>query len=353
MSQAQPRKVISPTEVGLKVGDRSSAVSELQKYLTRFGYLPLNATLQERLDGIQTAPTTGEFDGETEQALRAYQAFHGIPITGQLDEASVGQMAVARCGVPDIWNAAHLTFSHNRFVLSGRRWNDLNLNFAFENFTPDSRPRRIRNAVSAAFRTWSEVAPLRFHRNAVPSEDTEIRIRFAAGNHGDNNDFDGVGGTLAHGFYPPTNGVNDGGIAGDIHFDEAETWSTDPVVPADRYDLQTLATHEIGHALGLQHSTEPGAIMWGSFSLGTPKRSLHQDDIDGIQEIYTAGTQVPEVLEKRPAKAAADVRAAGLEPRFFGTIGPQSWVFSQSPRAGAVVEIGSRVNMTLRNGPRP
>ena len=119
---------------------------------------------------------------------------------------------------------------------------------------------------------------------------------------------------VAFGYYPPPLG---GSNAGDIYFDDAETWNTEAVPPSNEYDLQTLATHEIGHALGLNHSTEKGAIMWASLNPGTPKRTLHQDDIDGIRELYSG--RVPLVLEQTPAHAAAEIRSARLEPKFFGT----------------------------------
>lgn len=52
-------------------------------------------------------------------------------------------------------------------------------------------------------------------------------------------------------------------------------------------DLQNTLTHEVGHFLGLAHPPEPEATMWGDAPLGeTKKRSLAQDDIDGICDAY-------------------------------------------------------------------
>lgn len=52
-------------------------------------------------------------------------------------------------------------------------------------------------------------------------------------------------------------------------------------------DLQGIACHEYGHALGLGHSNDPEATMFGSVLLnGTNWRSIEDDDQAGIQAIY-------------------------------------------------------------------
>lgn len=51
------------------------------------------------------------------------------------------------------------------------------------------------------------------------------------------------------------------------------------------YNLFIVAAHELGHALGMSHSSDPGALMYAaySYSEGFP---LAEDDIDGIQDLY-------------------------------------------------------------------
>ncbi|MEX1023977.1 MAG: matrixin family metalloprotease [Planctomycetota bacterium] len=52
-------------------------------------------------------------------------------------------------------------------------------------------------------------------------------------------------------------------------------------------DIQTVAAHEFGHALGLGHSAVSNATMYPAY-FGTAGRSLHADDIAGVQAIYGA-----------------------------------------------------------------
>ncbi|WP_405021765.1 matrixin family metalloprotease, partial [Klebsiella pneumoniae] len=70
----------------------------------------------------------------------------------------------------------------------------------------------------------------------------------------------------------------------------------------------TIAAHEFGHSLGLDHSTVPGAIMRSGFPAGTAQRFLADDDIDGIQSLYNHQVRVPLVQEMRPNTAAARIR---------------------------------------------
>jgi hypothetical protein len=66
-----------------------------------------------------------------------------------------------------------------------------------------------------------------------------------------------------------------------------------------------------------------------------------------------ATTTVPDVRELRVGLAVSEVVAAGLTPHVTGATGVGAWVFSQSPRADAVVDVGSTVNMVGKTGPLP
>lgn len=234
-----------PETTGIAAGDSGPDVRRLQRYLERFGYLDSPSLALFGVDGnlAEAAAETGTFDDNTRAALLKFQQRYGLELTGVVDEATLDLMNTPRCGFPDT----------AEFVAQGNKWSTTGLRYGYTEFTPDLTQAEIWAAVSTALGYWAAVTPLRFAEVPI-ADNPEIRIRFAAGDHGDGSAFDGPSGVLAHAFYPPPNG---GDIAGDSHFDEAESWSVN--LPPSGIDLYTVGAHEFGHALGLAHSTVSGA----------------------------------------------------------------------------------------------
>ncbi len=77
-------------------------------------------------------------------------------------------------------------------------------------------------------------------------------------------------------------------IDADIEFNPAVQWSTDPTASGNQQHLQTVATHEIGHFFGLDHSAIVRAVMYPY----APEVSttLSYDDVAGISLLYPKST---------------------------------------------------------------
>jgi hypothetical protein len=176
------------------------------------------------------------------------------------------------------------------YVEVGNGWskdanNNVALKYFFETLTNKITPSTVQSEVARAFQVWASYANVGFSAGQAQGAVRSIDILFASGAHGDAYPFDGPGGVLAHTFYPaPVNGES---IAGDMHFDADESWHA-----GTNTDLFSVALHETGHALGLGHSSNPGAVMYPYYRMQT---GLTSDDIAGIQALYGPAVTTPAV----------------------------------------------------------
>ncbi|XP_075448529.1 matrix metalloproteinase-18-like isoform X2 [Ascaphus truei] len=183
-----------------------------EKYLKRFYDL--------KTEGV---PVGRKNNGNSfSEKLKLMQEFFSLNVTGKMNQVTMEMMEKPRCGVNDINN-----YSTNP---KSSAWQKMDLTYRILNFTPDMAQADVERSIKRALQVWSDVTTLKFTR--FYNETSDIEMFFAAGDHGDNNPFDGPHGILAHAFQPGN------GIGGDAHFDEDETWtnsqrrkSSNPVLP--------------------------------------------------------------------------------------------------------------------------
>ncbi|KAK2179697.1 hypothetical protein NP493_477g03036 [Ridgeia piscesae] len=282
-------------------------------FLTKFGYLEVLPR------GIFHEPRTRN------EAIRNFQRMVGLPITGRPDKRTLWKMGQPRCGLPDKAPvgsgvpAAALTDPSNNpmnYYVPGFKWPKHDLKYRVVNYSPDLYWGTQRDTFRKAFDKWSQVTPLNFR--AVETPDQDIEIKFAAGNHGDGsrNSFDGPGGVLAHAYYPEV---------GDTHFDEDETWTDET---SEGTNLLNVATHELGHALGLGHSNVPHAVMAPYYQGYDPYFKLQDDDIRAIQSLY--GSRQDRTEPTPPVATTTTTTTTTTTPRSTTTL--TSGEVTPSPR---------------------
>ncbi|CAM8878469.1 unnamed protein product [Rhodiola kirilowii] len=278
---------------GVKPGQRFDGLSNLKKYFNNFGYFNSTSTTNNSFN------FTDDFDDMLEAALKTYQRNFNLNVTGELDDATLTKIVMPRCGNADVINGTNSmnkrvttgsgggssslhTTSHYTFFQNTPRWpaNRRDLTYAF--LASNNLSDVAKRVFTRAFDRWAEVIPMTFGQTSNYQQ-ADIKIGFYSGDHGDGEPFDGVLGTLAHAF-SPTSGM--------FHLDGDEYWvvegdvSTSTVSSA--VDLESVAVHEIGHLLGLGHSSVEEAIMYPTISSGTRKVVLANDDVVGVQVLYGA-----------------------------------------------------------------
>ena len=167
-----------------------------------------------------------------------------------------------------------------RYVTQNIIWTKKHLKWFIEEY-PEKQKHltsrdHIRRIIAQAFHDWEKHSGLKFEM-AKTKDAADLKIKFGSINHGDDYPFDGQGATLAHAFYP---------TSGDIHFDDDEIFTDDYTNANDQYTLRLVAAHEIGHALGLQHSFEPDSLMFPVYQQFNSDYNISHDDQQGIQALY-------------------------------------------------------------------
>ncbi|XP_067145731.1 interstitial collagenase-like [Apteryx mantelli] len=249
--------VSSAFPVAPEAEDEGKTIALVETYLQNFYNLQKDDQPHVRLKSVNPLP----------EKLKEMQAFFGLKVTGKPDLDTLEMMKKPRCGVPDI----------RRYVFTegNPKWKRNNLTYRILNYTPLMGQADVDEAIQKALSVWSNVTPLTFEK--IEDKEADIMISFVVRDHKDNSPFDGPNGLLAHAFQPGE------AIGGDVHLDNEEYWTKD----GRGYNLFIVIAHELGHSLGLSHSTDPGALMYPTYAYTDPKEfHLPQDDIDGIQAIY-------------------------------------------------------------------
>ncbi|KAL2460859.1 Matrixin family protein [Abeliophyllum distichum] len=227
--------------------------------------------------------STDIFDANLENAITRYQAKLGLPVTGKLDSGTLYEIMSPRCGVPDKLPEKLSAMQRFEYFTGRPRWArsiPMRLTYAFSpsNLITSLSLQDIREVFKRAFGRWAAVIPVTF----LETNDygfADIKIGFYSGDHGDGEAFDGVLGVLAHAFSPES---------GRFHLDAAETWAVDFKTEKSEVavDLESVAIHEIGHLLGLAHTSVKEAVMYPSLKPRQKKLDLKIDDIKGVQALY-------------------------------------------------------------------
>ncbi|MED6106237.1 hypothetical protein PIB30_003196 [Stylosanthes scabra] len=254
----------------------------LKEYLNDYGYIQENDSYTDLMDS------------DTVSAIRSYQTFFNLPVTGNLSYETVEQLLLFRCAVPDVNFTYNLSPSNNVSWPKGKNWfsNRTNLTYGFlpENDIPDNFTEVFRDSFQRWSEAISEVVNLTFMETRY--DDADIKIGFYTFNSKT------VGGEVV-GTSLIELASNDGGddvAVGNMLLDVTKYWA----LPNDTLklnsttleygviDLDDVVMHHIGHLLGLSHSSHNESVMY-PYILPENQRKvqLSHDDKQQINQVYS------------------------------------------------------------------
>jgi peptidoglycan hydrolase-like protein with peptidoglycan-binding domain len=316
---------VAKIDATLQEGSRGEHVRALHDYLTEHGYFP-NADLAELYPAwrplVAEAPRDLDaFDAKTTEAVMQLQRHAGVLETGIVDAATLGVMKMHRCGVPD---GIEATDEADKYALQGSKWASNSVTWKVTN-NDDVTLTQARTAAAGAFASWAAQSGMTF-TEVTGAGSADILITFGA--------IDGASNILAQAFYPQ--------FGGDVTVDTAETWSVATPTPAGQFDLQTILLHELGHSLGLNHSSISGATLFPFASSGSQDRTLATDDNVGISALYDTFELLPGCAKDLGVGANGVVWAIGCAAGADGTLfkwNGSNWTVDAANGAAARVDV--------------
>lgn len=264
-----------------KVVKNEANINKALSYLVKYGYL------------------SDKKENNIEDIIAAVIKLHkiaGFDSSGIINGKTMSIMELPRCSMQDnvVEEATSLP-----------KWASNNLTYYIGSRDSDMPKEKWDECFRLAFSYWSEITPLVFNQTNSQSE-ANLIINTGRGRQ---NDFDGPSGTLAYFELPPYANYK-GQLKG--MWDADELWTID----GNGILLVNVACHEIGHALGLNHSNISSALMAPYYNRNIAKPQSN-DDIPRMQARYgkpvtgTTPTPTPQPVPKPNNPKETIIRLTG------------------------------------------
>lgn len=173
------------------------------------------------------------------------------------------------------------------YKLMGVKWKESPVNYVINSTNSGLSTTSVALAISASAETWDNNTSLNLFNNTYVMDDTAVygvqnfENALDFGSYGDSNVI-----AVTSTWYTPRGKQI---VEFDILFNTSFNWG-DAAINPSLMDLRNIATHEIGHGIGLSDiysGTCSAVTMYGYSTEGEiNKRTLEQPDIIGLQRIY-------------------------------------------------------------------
>jgi hypothetical protein len=247
-------------------------LSLIKQYLYDFGYLQQSGSFDNFLDK------------DTISAIELYQQNFNLQATGDLNNQTLQQILLPRCGVPDI-NFEYSLTDTNESWPKGNKWfprgtKNLTYGFAPVSKIPLDAIKVFRNALTR----WSTTTKI-LNFTETSYDDANIKIGFYIYD-------DGVEDVVVGDTFISLQ-LNSSVKSGVIRLDASKYW----VLPTynqtwswqdGEFDFETVVMHQIDHLLGLDHSFEEDSIMYPNILPSQQRKvQITVSDNQTIHQLYT------------------------------------------------------------------
>jgi hypothetical protein len=224
------------------------------------------------------------------------------------------------------------------FLYEGVHWpgpNPMGEDYLVNVNTSDVSPDAALQAIQSAASRWTNVSGADFEFTyGGPSTATD------KGNNNKNdimwqdNGNTGVLGTTWIWYWTGSNEI----FEADMVINDYYQWDTSGSPASNEFDLESVALHEFGHYLHLGHDTDQNAVMYPSIAAGTVKRTLYQNDIDGIRFIYP-GPANPCLTDFNNDGTVSFTDIAEMTSRWHTQAGDPNYNATFDPNADGIIDV--------------